>query len=108
MGFRSTIISEHYAGILPDWFKDKYKDRLSFPDGILLASISEWKYYSNDVFEDFQKALHDIDWWKDHNLTVTIAVLHEDSNISKVVVGKENIKYFIMKEYYEDDRVWMQ
>ena len=108
MGFRSTITSEHYSGSLPYWFKDKYKDRLCFPDGLLLASITEFKYYSNDLFEDFQKCLHEINWWVDHNLTVTIAVLHEDSNISKVIIGKDDIKYFWMKESFESDQVWMQ
>jgi hypothetical protein len=52
MGFKSTIVSEHYAGNLPSWFKEKYKDKLTFPDGLLVASRTEAAFYSNDIFND--------------------------------------------------------
>ena len=108
MGFRSTLTSEHYSGTLPEWFKDKYKDRLSFPDGLLLASISEWKYYNNELFEDFHKALIEIDFWYGNSLEVNLAVLAEDGTISKVIVSKEGIRYIIMVSSYIHDSVWMQ
>tara|TARA_R110000772_G_scaffold145504_1_gene255484 strand:+ start:27846 stop:28187 length:342 start_codon:yes stop_codon:yes gene_type:complete len=113
MGFRSTICSDHYAGVLPEWFKEKYKDRLLFPNGTLIVSKSEWKYYDNELFEDYQKALKEIDFWLKNRLSefeVNIAVLHEDGKISKVVILPDSIKYYWtqVNPYFYKENVWMQ
>lgn len=113
MGFRSTIVSEYYDGNIPEWFKEKYSDRLFFPGGILIVSKKEWKYYSGELFEDYQKALVESGFF-DHfidgfNYTVAIAVLAEDKMISKVLIGENGIRYFWMYEDdHETDHVWCQ
>lgn len=109
MGFRSTIVSEHYSGgVLPNWFKDKYSDRLLYPDGILIVSKTEWKYYSNELFEDYRKALIEIGFFDDISFTVGIAVMAEDQFISKVLIGKDEIKYTWMEDGFDSDHVWCQ
>lgn len=108
MGFRSTIVSEHYGGILPNWFKEKYSDRLLFPSGTLIVSKAEWKYYDNDLFEDYRKSLLEIGFFNHVSFSVGIAVIAEDQFISKVLIYKDEIKYFWMTDNFESDHVWCQ
>ena len=108
MGFRSTIVSEHYSGVLPNWFKDKYSDRLLYPDGILIVSKTKWKYYGNDLFEDYRNALIEIGFFDDISFKVGIAVMAEDQFISKVLIGKDGIEYTLMVHGFDADSVWCQ
>lgn len=108
MGFRSTLCSEHYPGELPEWFKEKYNQIILFPAGLLVVSKSEAKYYTNDFFEDYQKAVKQSGFWEDGDLDISLAVLAEDGVISNVVITKDNIKYFCMQEAYESNHVWQQ
>ena len=108
MGLRSTIVSEHYSGVLPNWFKDKYSDRLIYPDGILIVSKTKFKYYTNDLFKDYRKALIETGFFDDISFTVGIAVMAEDQFISKVLVGKDGIKYTWMEDGFDSDHVWRQ
>jgi hypothetical protein len=108
MGFRSTLVSEHYPGVLPNWFTEKYSDRLLFPNGILIVSKTEWKYYDNDVFEDYKEALIEIGFFSIIEFGVAIAVLAEDQFISKVLINKDKITYIWMDEGVEMQHVWKQ
>lgn len=109
MGFRSTLISEHYSAELPSWIKEKYNDRILFIEGTLIASKTEFKIYTNDLFEDFQKALIECGFFEEYEYEVSIAILAEDGVISKVEVFKNEIKYFWMeKQDFEVDYVWQQ
>lgn len=108
MGFRSTIISEYYNGVLPNWFKERYSDRLLYPDGILIVSKTEWKYDSNNLFEDYRKALIEIGFFDSKNFTVGIAVMAEDQFISKVLIGNDDIKYIWMEDGSNHNNVWRQ
>ena len=108
MGFRSTIVSEYYNGVLPNWFKERYSDRLLYPDGILIVSKTEWKYDSNNLFEDYRKALIEIGFFDRKNFTVGIAVMAQDQFISKVIIGKDDIKYIWMEDGFNHYNVWGQ
>jgi hypothetical protein len=112
MGFRSTICSEHYSGNLPDWFKEKYKQTHLFPDGLLVVSKTECKYYTNVFFDDYQKAVKESGFWDDSDLKISIVVLAEDGFISKVVICKNRIKYYWLysgeEDENENDSVWMR
>jgi hypothetical protein len=108
MGFRSTIISQHYTGDLPEWFKGKYSNSLQFPGGTLIASKRECKYYDNELFEDYQKALIEIGVLNSDCLSVGVAVLGEDNFISRVLIKKDGIIYSWLTDDYERSRVWCQ
>lgn len=107
MGFRSTLVSEHYGHTLPTWFIKKYK-YIANPEGTLITSHCEFKMYSgNEIFEDYQKALIEAGLLKD-NFTVHVVVMAEDSTVTKVVISKNDIKYYSMVEQYEVDHIWNQ
>jgi len=106
MGFNSILVSEHYMGDLPNWFKDKYSDRLLYPDGTLIVSKTEWEYYTNDIFEDYRKALIEIGFFDDFDYSVGIAVMGEDQVMSKVLVSKDDITYNWMNEFFGSDQIW--
>ena len=106
MGFRSTICSQHYSGELPKWFKDKYNDLVSFPDGLLVVSIKDSKRYSNEFFEDYQKAVKESGFWNQSNIEISIAVLAECGFISKVVVTDSEVRYYWVDDFTDGDGIW--
>jgi hypothetical protein len=109
MGFRSTLISQHIGGDLPQWFKDKYTPRLIFPNGSMIASAGEFKIYSNELFEDYKKALLEGGFFDKHyDPEITISVLAEDGVVSKVVITKGDIEYYQEDEWVESEKVWLQ
>jgi len=108
MGFRSTLISQDYFGNLPEWFKDKYKDYILFPSGLMVTSKHEAKYYDNDFFEDYQKAIFESGFWDETDIDIAIVVLAEDGFITKVIISKKKIKYIWMEEGIDSDYVWCQ
>ena len=108
MGYRSTLCSEHHSGELPEWFKEKYEDQILFPDGLLVVSKREAKYYDNEFFEDYQKAVNESGFWKESDLSITLAVLSEDGFISRVIMSMDRIYYSWMDESCESDYVWNQ
>lgn len=106
MGYRSTLTTQHYNydGDLPQWFKEKYNNYFLFPNGTLV-SCTEFKMYSgNDFFEDYQKALIELNILT-NNFKVICAVLAEDGKITKVIINKDEIKYVIMEDGCELDGV---
>lgn len=110
MGFRSTLISEHYSATLPAWFQEKYKDKITVFDGTLIASKTEFKIFDNQIFEDFQTALIESGFFKEvsEDFSVVVAVLAEDKSISKVEIRNSSINYFWMDIMSEEEHVWMQ
>ncbi len=109
MGYRSTLITEYYGFDLPAWFADKYADKIIVIDGTLIASRCEFKIYDNAIFEDLQKALIEAGYFEHRKDRVFhVAVLHEDAEISKVVIGKIEIHYYLMDNGMELQNVWMQ
>lgn len=110
MGFRSTLISEHYSATIPDWFAEKYKKKINVIDGTLIASKTEFKIYSNEIFEDFQRALIESGFFENlsDNFSVAIAVMGEDQVISKVEIRHNSIKYFWMDACLEAKYVWCE
>jgi hypothetical protein len=114
MGLRSTICSEFYAsGQLPEWFKKKYNQTHIFPCGLFVVSKVECKYYANDFFEDYQKAIKESGFWKYNPARRTsIVVLAEDGFVSKVVIYENDIKYYWLssgeEEENENNNVWQQ
>lgn len=102
MGFRSTIISQDIGvGQLPKWFKDKYEGILSFPNGLMIASKIEAKFYSGEMFMDYQTALNEVDYFKgfSEDYKTYILVLSEGGNITKVVITKEDVKFIIITDF---------
>jgi len=107
MGFRSTLVSQDYQGELPNWFKKKYNDYILFSDGLTVSSKREAKFYTNEFFEDYQKAVNESGFWDDKSIEIIIVVLAEDGSVSKVVISNDEIKYYIlMDELYEAKSVW--
>ena len=107
MGFRSTLCSSDYPGTLPEWFKEKYQHIMLFPQGILVVSKKEAKFYDNEFFINYQMALIESGFWDEYDLPVRIAVLAEDGVVSQVVISKDDIDYFWMDFGDEMAHVWM-
>ena len=108
MGFRGTLISQYYDGELPQWFKDKHKEFILCPCGLLVSSKKERKYYGNDFFEDYQKAIGESGFWEKYDLTVVIALVGEDGFISKIEISKTQIKYWWTETFLESSGAWLQ
>lgn len=108
MGLRSTLVSQDCDGKLPDWFKDKYNQWISFPRGLLISSKAERKFYDNEFFEDYQKAVIESGFWNKNDIGIVIVVLGEDDFISKVIIKENEIRYIWMKNEWEADHVWRQ
>jgi hypothetical protein len=107
MGYLSTLITNYYPNELPAWFADKYADKIIVIDGTLIASRRWAKIYDNEVFEDLQKALIESGLFVEaKNLDFNVAVLHEDGVMSKVVIYRDSIGYFLMDTDIELDCVW--
>lgn len=106
MGYRSTLVSNNYGGDLPNWFKEKYSDRLLYPDGTMIVSKSEYKHYDNDLFNDYQKALIEIDFFPSDDFIIGIAVIGENRIITKVLISKDEIRYILMNEGCDYNEVW--
>jgi hypothetical protein len=106
MGYRSSLISQFYSGELPEWFKIKYSVPLLFPNGVMICTKSEMKIESNELWEDYQMALKESGFWDYHIIDVQIVVLSEDGIISKVVIGKKQIKYYWADDLMEITHVW--
>jgi len=106
MGFRSTLVSQDIGvGVIPDWFKAKYDDRLLFPNGLMIVSKMEAKYYCNTMFEDYRKVLLEFDYFDNHTYPVSILVLGESGSITNVLVSKFKVVFNIITEFgdYEAD-----
>ena len=103
MGYRCTLISSDLIGNgLPVWFKEKYDDRFFFSEGLIVSSKQERKFYDNEFFEDYQKAIIESGFWNDkYSPDVYLAVLGDDGAVFKVIISPIEIKYFLMSEYLE-------
>jgi hypothetical protein len=109
MGFRSTLITEYYGFDLPAWFGEKYSEYIAVMDGTLIASKIEFQIYNNNLFEDLQKALIEAGYFEHTKDRVFhVAVLHEDAEISKVVIGKTEIHYYLIVNRIKLETVWTQ
>jgi hypothetical protein len=113
MGFRSTLITEYYGFELPAWFGEKYSEFITVMDGTLIASRIEFQIYNNDIFEDLQKALIEVGYFAGYfahtkDRVFHVAVLHEDAEITKVVIGEKEIHYYLMDNGIELQNVWTQ
>lgn len=89
MGFRSTLISEHYPTDWPDWFKEKHKGWIS--DSGVIASPYEVKFM-DEIIEDTHKALTELDWFSNDN-TFSMVSLHECGGLTKIQLNKDGILY---------------
>jgi hypothetical protein len=90
MGYRSTFISRHGVGQLPQWFLDEYQNDIINPRGTLIMSNRELKHI-DDIFWDYQKALVEIDYF--NNQRMTIVVLGESGHITKVKITKDGVEF---------------
>lgn len=111
MGYRSTIIWQDYSfqKPLPEWFKLKYEWYIYIgKQNSIVASMVESKFYWNEFFEDYQRALLEIfaftDGYRDSfennnsDRKYYIAVLSEGGYITRVTIGKDSIKFHLMNE----------
>jgi hypothetical protein len=109
MGFRSTLITDYYGFDLPQWFGEKYDRLITVIDGTLIASKMEFQIYNNNIFEDLQRALIEAGYFNSTKDRVFhVAVLHEDAEITKVVIGATEIHYYLMDNGMELQNVWTQ
>jgi hypothetical protein len=90
MGFRSTFVTEDYGQEWPQWFINKYADRLHFP--VSRGPIStkfEIKIYDDSIFVDMQKAMTE----GQEVSQVRVVVLHECGGITLVDINASGIRY---------------
>jgi hypothetical protein len=105
MGFRSTLVSQHYGRELPQWFHDKYQQDY-FISGSLIASKRELKYYDDVFMTDYQRALNESGLLDGLNMEVII--IAEDGFVTKVIITKDVIRYLWFDEGQEADHIWCQ
>jgi hypothetical protein len=86
---------------LPEWFKEKYEDHLLFGHGLTIGSKRERKFYDNEFFEDYQKAIDESNYWNDYHSKVYLTILGEDGAVFKVRIEQNKIEYNFMHEYLE-------
>jgi len=108
MGYRSTLVSQHYPGKLPEWFIEKWGSFIKV-NGVMIYSIMEFKIYEDDIFVDYHKALNEIgffDKFSSDDFNINITVIGEDGFISKVSVSRYGIKYYWATDFIEQEMVW--
>ena len=102
MGYRCTLSSNYNpAHELPQWFKEKYEDHLLFGHGLTIGSKRERKFYDNEFFEDYQKAIEESGYWDGYRSKVYLTVIGEDGAVFKVMIEQNKIEYNFMHEYLE-------
>lgn len=90
MGFYSTAVTDTVfrRGEIPDWFRDKYRDRLNFPDlpVFCLSSKADTKDYGTfaDLHLDIQRILPE-------KATCTLLYLHECKGVTRFRISKDEI-----------------
>lgn len=92
---------------MPEWIKTKYEKLILFIDGTLIASKTESKFYDDEFFIDYQKALKEAGFWDNINFEVCISVLSEDDTLSRVNIFNDKILYYQF-DAFEDDFIWTQ
>jgi hypothetical protein len=106
MGYRCTLSSNYNpAHELPVWFKEKYEDHLLFGHGLTIGSKRERKFYDNEFFEDYQKAIEESGYWNGYHSKVYLTVLGEDGAVFKVKIEQNKIEYNLMNEWLETDGI---
>jgi len=106
MGYRCTLSSNYNpAHELPQWFKEKYEDHLLFGHGLTIGSKRERKFYDNEFFEDYQKAIEESGYWNGYLSKVYLTVLGEDGAVFKVMIEQNKIEYNLMHEWLETDGI---
>jgi len=106
MGYRCTLSSNYNpAHELPVWFKEKYEDHLLFGHGLTIGSKRERKFYDNEFFEDYQKAIEESGYWNGYHSKVYLTVLGEDGAVFKVMIDQNKIEYNLMHEWLEIDGI---
>ena len=102
MGYRCTLSSNYNpAHELPVWFKEKYEDHILFGHGLTIGSKRERKFYDNEFFEDYQKAIEESGYWDGYRSKVYLTVLGEDGAVFKVMIEQNKIEYNLMFEHRE-------
>jgi hypothetical protein len=100
MGYRCTICSNDRGGHeLPQWFKEKYQNHFLMPYGLTVYTKNERKFYDNEFFEDYQKAMIESGFFHSEYTKMHLAVLGEDGAIFRVVINKDKINYDYLDDY---------
>lgn len=107
MGYRCTLCSNDRPGYeLPQWFKDKYQNHFFMPDGLTIYTKSERKFYDNEFFEDYQKAMIESGYFnKSYVNKMYLSVLGEDGAAFRVVITKDKINYDYLDDYLSTDGI---
>ena len=108
MGYRCTLCSNDLPGAeFPQWFKDKYQDKFLFIDGLTLTTKQERKFYDNEFFEDYQKAIIESGYFDEmsDSYEVYLSVLGEDGSIHRVTITKNKITISLMCEHLETSEI---
>jgi hypothetical protein len=107
MGFRHTIISESFPGNLPEWFKNKWKHYVNFQENsLLVASVDERKFYTDEFFKDYQKAVRESGFWDGWRYSINVICLAEDGVATRVLISNYSIEYYILEDAYQSDAIW--
>lgn len=95
MGYRRTIITQDASGKLPKWFIEKYKEEFNINE-LLVSTKYEIKTYGDYFFGDYHKALIECGFFFCPGREMQIVVLGEEGHCSKVIITKEERKYYQM------------
>jgi hypothetical protein len=91
MGFRSTFTTSDYNIKWPEWFFEKYKERVLFSNEHIgaISSKGESKHYTSELVDDIQKA---IDWNEIHDgINFILVYLHECGGITRCEINRDSI-----------------
>lgn len=117
MGYRSTLVSMDDAGCkMPKWIRDKWGEWFHFDKYTLVSSKCEKKIYDTEFFEDYQKALNEVGYWKDeddgegeYSPKFHFVIMSEDGFVTKVIIFKHRLKiiwWLDQKEEMEMSEIW--
>ncbi len=97
MGYRSTLITDHWDFKFPDWFVEKYKERYNFGknNSLPLSSKTEVRRFWDNAEEDIVKCLLEqkSDW------RILAIWLHGDGKITRIVFDKNGTHDFEESEW---------
>lgn len=92
MGFRSTFTTEDYHILWPEWFRDKYRDRIWFAENGkgALHPKAEAKTYSKNGWADLPTDIHRAINWNDTIIDRFVLVyLHECGGITRCQIERD-------------------
>ena len=108
MGYKTTITTQHYATLLPQWFCEKYGNSY-FISGTLVSSKTELKHYDGQFERDYQHALREAGFF-DRIDQIHAVAMGENGYVTKMIITKYEIKYYWLgiENEQQEEYIWVQ